>query len=197
MARVLPSVVMLDVHDAQVFDEFTHVWVRRRVEAGLSADGARRAVCEGRLAEILQRSHVGVLLAYREGRIAGYAWTSHQPLSAALDSPSLSIDDLFVLHEARGSGIGRALLAASASAAQRQGVEQVSCSVPTQARDTNRALARLGFAATFTRRVAPTNGLLRRLRWQDQPGAVDQVLLQRRRRVLRARTLADGAAAAH
>ncbi|WP_168581599.1 GNAT family N-acetyltransferase [Gephyromycinifex aptenodytis] len=196
MARGLPSVVPLEPEDPEAFSHFAQIWVSRRVASGLSAEGARRAVADGRLAEVAFRDHVIVLLAYHNGEYAGYAWTTKQPWSANLDAPSMSIDDLFVLPEYRGNGVGRSLLAAAASTAQRGGVEQITCSVPSQARDANRALARLGFAAAYTRRVAPTNGLLRRLRGPEQHGTIDQVLIQRRRRLSRSRALAEGSALA-
>lgn len=195
MAHGLPSVVPLRPEDPDAFAHFTEIWVSRRVDSGLSAQGARRAVSDGRLAEMVFRDHVSVLLAYHCGRHVGYAWTSRQVLSAHLDAPSLSIDDLFVVPDSRDVGIGRALLAAAASEAQRDGVEQITCSVPSQARDSNRALARLGFAATYTRRVAPVSGLLRRLRGPQQHGTADQALIQRRRRMLQFRTDVQGAVA--
>lgn len=196
MARGMATVVPLRPEDPDAFAHFAEIWVSRRVDSGLSAEGARRAVSDGRLAEMVFRDHVSVLLAYHCGRHVGYAWTSRQVLSAHLDAPSLSIDDLFVLPESRGVGIGRALLTASASEAQREGVEQITCSVPSQARDSNRALARLGFAATYTRRVSPASGLLRRLRGSEQHGTVDLALIQRRRRMLKFRADAQGAVAA-
>lgn len=192
MVRGLPSVVPLRPEDPDTFTHFAEIWVSRRLDAGLSAQEARRSVSDGRLAKMVFRDHVHVLLAYHCGRPVGYAWTSRQMLSAHLDAPSLSIDDLFVLPESRYAGIGRALLAAAASEAQRDGVEQITCSVPSQARDSNRALARLGFAAAYTRRVAPASGLLRRLRGPQQHGTADRALIARRRRMLQFRSDAQG-----
>lgn len=194
MARVQPSVIPLD-HD--LLEEFADVWVERRHRAGLSREGARRAVAEGRLAEAVFSPHVTVLLALVDRRVAGYAWTARQPLTTQFDTSSLAIEDLYVVPDARGGGVARALLTAAAGLAHRLGLDQVTCSVPTTARDANRTLARMGFAAAYTRRAAATGPLLRRLRGSETPVAVDQVLLQRRRRIQRAKADPDAPVAAH
>lgn len=159
------------------------MWVERRGEGGHSRESARRAVDEGRFAEAVTRDYVTMLAAVLDGRVVGYVWASSLPLTAQLDVPSLGIEDLYVLPEARGQGVGRCLLTAVAGLAQKRGVDHVGCALPTQAKDANRTLARLGFAAVVTRRVAPTSTLLRRLRGPEvRPGHVDQLLVQRRRR---------------
>lgn len=194
MARIQPSVVPLD---RAFLDDFAGVWVERRSDAGLSREGARRAVHEGRLAEAVLSPHVTVLLAVLDGHIAGYAWTARQPVTTQLDTASLAIEDLYVVPGHRGGGVARALLTAAATLAHRQGLDQVTCSVPSTARDANRTLARMGFATAYTRRVAPTGPLLRRLRGAEAVVAVDQVLLQRRRRLLRAKADSGHPIAAH
>jgi len=159
------------------------MWVERRGEGGHSRESARRAVDAGRFAEAVTRDYVTMLAAVLDGRVVGYVWASSLPLTAQLDVPSLGIEDLYVLPEARGQGVGRCLLTAVAGLAQKRGVDHVGCALPTQAKDANRTLARLGFAAVVTRRVAQTSTLLRRLRGPEvRPGHVDQLLVQRRRR---------------
>lgn len=180
MPRVHPSVVPLS--DADV-DVAGGLWIARRVEMGLSADSARRAVDENRFREAVLRDYVTVLLAVVDGRVVGYVWMTSHPVTAQLDVPSLGIEDLYVVPEFRDLGVGKTLLTAAVTCAHKRGIEHVSSAVPTSAKQTHRALARLGFAATVTRRVAQTSGLMRRLRGpESRTAGVDQLLLQRRRR---------------
>ncbi|GMA39448.1 hypothetical protein GCM10025883_14930 [Mobilicoccus caccae] len=181
-------------------DDIGHVaelWVERRAEFVHSRDGARRAVDEGRFAEAISREYATVLMAVVDGEIAGYAWVSAQPMSAHLDVSCLNIEDVYVVPAVRGQGVGRMLLTAVATYAHKRGVDHVGCSLLTQAKDANRSMARLGFAAVVTRRVAQTGSLMRRLRGPEPRGGVDQLLLQRRRRAQQSRAAAVEVLAAH
>ncbi|MDO5629063.1 MAG: GNAT family N-acetyltransferase [Mobilicoccus sp.] len=185
MPRVHPSVVPMS--DADV-DDVAVLWIARRVEMGYAADSARRAVEESRFREAVLRDYVTVLLAVVDGQVVGYVWLTSHPMTAQLDVPSLGIEDTYVVPEFRDMGVGKTLLTAAATSAHKRGIEHVSSAVPTSAKDTHRALARLGFAATVTRRVAQTHALMRRLRGpESRAGGVDQLLLQRRRRAQRQR----------
>lgn len=168
----------------ELFDDFSEVWVQRRVDAGLSRDAALRDVRTGRLHEAVDHDEVVVLVALEEHAVVGYAWITDRPLSTLLDSPPVTVEEVFVLPARRHRGSARALLAAAATHAQRMGSEQLVTIVPAQAKDTQRALARLGFAPAITARVASTSAVLRRLRGGDP--RYDNVLLHRRRS-LRAR----------
>lgn len=185
MVRLQPSVVPMSADDVCTVGQ---MWVQRRTEIGPSAESARRAVEEGRFAEAVGREHTVVLMAVLDGAPAGYVWLSLQPMAAQFDLPTLAIEDLYVLTEVRGQGVARALLTSTAAYAQKRGVDHIGCALPTQAKDSHRSLARLGFAAVVTRRVAQTGPLLRRLRGSEsRSGGVDQLLLQRRRRAQRSR----------
>lgn len=174
------------------------MWIARRGEEGHSTEAARRAVEEGRFAEALTRDYVTLLTAVLDGRVVGYVWLTTSPLSAHLDVPSLGIEDVYVVPEARGQGVARCLLTAVAGLAQKRGVDHVGCALPTQAKDAHRTLARLGFAAVVTRRMAQTSTLLRRLRGPEaRPANVDQLLLQRRRRAQQRRQAPAEPVAAH
>lgn len=178
MARRQVSVTMFS---DELFDELAEVWVARRAEIGLSAAQARRAIADGRLLRTLRRQDVDVFLAVDDAVVVGYAWVTGQSLSTLLDTPSVSVEELYVVPEHRAHGVAKALLTACAAHARRVGAEQVVCAVPTRAREANRTLARLGFAPSITRRVAPTALLLRRLRGGEAPQAEATVLHRRRR----------------
>lgn len=185
MPRVHPSVVPLSEDDLEVA---AALWVARRTEAGHAGEGARRAVDEGRFREAIRRDYVTVLLAVLDGRVVGYVWLTSHPMSAQFDVPALAIEDMYVVPEARRQGVGRALLTATATCANKRGIDHVAAAAPAAAKDTHRSLARLGFAATVTRRVAQTHLLLRRVRGPEpRLAGVDQLLLQRRRRAQRTR----------
>ena len=174
------------------------MWIARRGEDGHSTDAARRAVEEGRFAQAVTREDVTLLTAVLDGRVVGYVWITALPMTAHLDVPSLGVEDLYVVPEVRGQGVGRALLTAVAGLAQKRGVDHIGCALPAQAKDAHRTLARLGFAAVVTRRVAQTTTLLRRLRGPEaRPGNVDQLLLQRRRRAQQRRQAPVEPVAAH
>lgn len=172
---------------------FADLWVERRKDAGLSGEAAQRAVVEGRLERAAHREGVTVLLALLGDEAIGYAWVRDQASSIMLDTPSLAIEELFVLPAHRRSGVARSLLLAVGARAQRCGAEHVVTSVPTHAREANRTFARLGFAPAVTRRIAPTSLLMRRLRGAE--ASPMENLMQHRRRSLRARLRRDDAAA--
>lgn len=193
MRRVQPSIVPMSADD---LDLVADMWVERRAEASGARESARRAVHEGRFRQAVTRDYVTMLLAVVEGRVAGYAWLSSEPMNAQIDIPSLGIDDLYVTPEWRGLGVGRALIAAAVTCAHKRGVDHVACDLPIQSKDANRAMARLGFAGVLTRRVGQTSTLMRRLRGPESRGAnIDQLLLQRRRRAMRSRPLLGSVAA--
>jgi len=61
-----------------------------------------------------------VLLAELDGRPVGYA-AYFETYSTFLARPTLYLEDIFVLEEARGRGVGRALMGALAREAVRRG----------------------------------------------------------------------------
>lgn len=173
-------------------EAFAHLWIERRHDAGLSREAAQRAVLEGRLERAAHREGVTVFLAVAAGEAVGYAWVYDQATSIMLDTPSLAVEELFVLPAYRRRGVARSLLLAVGARAQRCGAEHVTTSVPTHAREANRTFARLGFAPAVTRRIAPTSLLMRRLRGGD--ASPMENLMLHRRRSLRARLQRDAAA---
>ena len=140
-----------------------------------------RIASEQRIAVALARDDVRALLAVVDDRPVGYVVLSQRPMSFLIDSPCVSIEQIFVTQEARRSGAARALVNAAAQYADRLGAEQIASTVPAQGREANRFFARLGFTSYVVRRVTTTSALRRRLAAGEHshPG-VDLVLQQRR-----------------
>lgn len=184
--------VTVETLTQDLFDPFSHLWIERREDSGLSREAAQRAIVDGRLARAVQREGVVVFIARLDGVAVGYAWVYDQATSVLLDTPSLAIEEIFVLPQWRRRGVAHSLLLAVGGHAQRCGAEHIMSSVPTHARDANRTFARLGFAPQTTRRVAPTSLLMRRLRG-GQSSPLENLMLNRRRS-LRARVRRESAA---
>ncbi len=68
------------------------------------------------------------LLAELAGRVVGYA-VFFETYSTFLASPTLYLEDIFVLPDARGEGVGRALLRACAEEAVHRGCERMEWQV--------------------------------------------------------------------
>jgi len=165
--------------------DFTALCTAAHLEA--SGDGAARvspktrAASEARITVVLARDDVRALLAVVDDRPVGYVVLSQRPMSFLIDSPCVSIEQIFVVQEARRSGAARALVNAAAQYADQLGAEQIASTVPAQGREANRFFARLGFSSYVVRRVTTTSALRRRLAaGQESHPAVDQVLQRRR-----------------
>jgi len=96
-------------------------------------------------ARFVEPSDDGLLLRAREdgGPILGYAclyWT-FSSLDAA---ESVLMNDLFVVEDARGRGVGRALLEASAAVARERGAPQLEWSTAPDNRTAQRLYDRTG-----------------------------------------------------
>lgn len=94
-------------------------------------------------------------------QILGMAIFAVDAAGELLDVPALRVSHLVVGERHRRRGAGRALVAAAASYAEELGVDHVTIGAAPTARESNRFLARLGFAPVTVRRVAPL-ALLRR-----------------------------------
>jgi GNAT superfamily N-acetyltransferase len=165
--------------------DFTALCTAAHLEA--SGDGAARVspetrvASEARITAALARDDVRALLAVVDDRPVGYVVLSQRPMSFLIDSPCVSIEQIFVAQEARRSGAARALVNAAAQYADQLGAEQIASTVPAQGREANRFFARLGFSSYVVRRVTTTSALRRRLAaGQESHRAVDQVLQRRR-----------------
>src|SRR5680860_1521995 len=135
----------------------------------IGATPAARPVSKERVATALARDGVRAYLASSEGEPVGYVVLVRSQLSFMSEASCVSIDQIFVVPEAR-----------------RGGAAQIACSVPAQGRDANHFLARLGFSPDVVRRATTTSALRRKLATGDEAHPALDRLLQRRRS-LRAR----------
>jgi GNAT superfamily N-acetyltransferase len=165
--------------------DFTALCTAAHLEA--SGDGAARVspetrvASEERIAVALARDDVRALLAVVDDRPVGYVVLSQRPMSFLIDSPCVSIEQIFVAQEARRSGAARALVIAAAQYADQLGAEQIASTVPAQGREANRFFARLGFSSYVVRRVTTTSALRRRLAAGEESHPAVDLVLQRRR----------------
>ena len=165
---------------------FTELWMCSRVEAGVSPEVAARAASEGRVAAALSREDVRAYVAMADGRAVGFAVAATSPFSALTEAPCVTIDQLYVVPEARKHGVARQLMGAVTVYADSRGCEQIGCNVPAQHREANRFFARLGFSSQVVRRITTVAALRRRLGADEQRTHSLEALLHRRRS-LRAR----------
>ena len=166
--------------------DFTDLLATALLETG--ATPLPRTVSKERVAVALARDDVHAYIASTEGQPVGYVVLIRSPLLFMSEASCVSIDQIFVVPEARRSGAARALLSVAATYADRVGADQIACSVPAQGREAHRFLARLGFAPDVVRRATTTSALRRKLATGDEPHPALDLLLQRRRS-LRARAI--------
>jgi GNAT superfamily N-acetyltransferase len=169
---------------------FTELWMSSRVEAGVSPEVAARAASEGRVAAALTREDVRAYVAMADGRPVGFAVAATSPFSALTEAPCVTIDQLYVVPEARKHGVAKQLMGAVSLYADSRGCDQIGCNVPAQDRDANRFFARLGFSSQVVRRITTVAALRRRLGADEQRQHTLDALLHRRRS-LRARAAAS------
>jgi GNAT superfamily N-acetyltransferase len=175
-------------------DDVLALWAEGREEVtrlGRASPTAEQVA--PRLAMALDRGEVEVLLASWEGRPSGFVILRSTSLTFMMDSPSLSIDQLYVLPDARRHGVARAMLTQVAARAERQGADQIVSTVTPWARDTHRFFARLGFSPLAVRRAVAPPTLRRRLAGESRRGTLEDLLS--RRRSLRARACREPDAA--
>ena len=88
------------------------------------------------------------------------------------------ITDFYVRPEARGRGIGRALLSALIDPARANGLDHVSLEVLVRNADARRLYERLGFAAVDLFMVAPLGALAERLGSEERPRSFGSLHVQ-------------------
>lgn len=117
--------------------------------------------------------------------VVGMALFTVMNSSTLLDVPTIQVSHLYVAGGHRRRGVGRCLISAAAAYADENGVDQVMASVTPGLRDANRFYARLGFAPTVVRRVAPLAVLRRQLATDEaRPAMLRRELRLRRGAIL-------------
>jgi ribosomal protein S18 acetylase RimI-like enzyme len=123
-----------------------------------------------------------VLVAVEEehSRLVGFAVLLEELVGVLAPTTTLYISHLLVAPNYRRRGAGRALLTGAVRHAEDRDIDHVVVGVQAAARDTNRYLARLGFAPLVVRRIASVQALRRSLGIVD---SIDRAALRRRRSV--------------
>jgi GNAT superfamily N-acetyltransferase len=97
-----------------------------------------------------------LVIAQYDDEPAGAVFLRATTMSPINLEPTVQTLSLQVLPSARRKGVGRALMEAAVTFADELGVGHVMTAAASTSRDGNRFLARLGFGAQATLRVAPT-----------------------------------------
>jgi GNAT superfamily N-acetyltransferase len=175
--------------EVQDVDDLLLMWARAREDLSRTVrnlSGTSVEQVRPRLHEALDSASVGVLIAYCDDAPAGYVVVAVGPVNPLFDGVSLHVEHMYVAPEFRRRGVARALLTKVTAVAETSGCEQVIANVTPQSRDTQRFLARLGFAPLAVRRVVPTAALRRRLSGQTGRGGLEDLLSRRRSQRARA-----------
>lgn len=142
-----------------------------------------RAALHARYADMLADPGRQVILAVDDGnQVMGMAVLAGTSLGGLLDVDALHVSHAVVAPHHRRRGAGRALVAAATAYAEEHGFDQLVVSVPPTAREANRFYARLGFAPSVVRRVAPVAVIRRSLGTAERSHPTDHLA---RRRTLR------------
>ncbi|CCH79234.1 conserved hypothetical protein [Nostocoides japonicum T1-X7] len=180
MSRAPIVVSAVEPDDA---DCLVGLWLASRVEQGASLDAASRHAADGRVTSALRRPETRAFVAKRDEVPLGFVILSERMFGLS-DASDVSIDQLYVVKDARRQGVARQLLATAIAHAERAGSERIVSHVPAQDREANRFFARLGFGSSVIRRVTTTGALRRKILGGADVSPFDSVL--RRRRTLRA-----------
>jgi len=151
--------------------------------SGMPLNDKRPEHLAERLTEVLRTDRVLLVAADEAGHVQGLLAAAFDNVGAIDLTPVLHVTHLLVNPECRRRGIARSLLAAGVHMAEERGVEQVVVTAMSGARESNRYLARLGFAPLVVHRIAPTTTLRRSLGMTD---GVGRVAVLRRTRLIRA-----------
>lgn len=176
--------VLLDM-----WTELRHHGVRRN--ASPSSDQLLAEVAH-RYVETIADTSCRLVVATGGGDVVGMALFTVVSSSTLLDVPTVQVSHMYVCNGNRRSGVGKSLIAAAAAYADERGVDQVMASVTPGLRDANRFYARLGFAPTVVRRVAPMAVLRRQLAAEEaRPNVLRRELRLRRGALLGAAKVAE------
>ena len=117
---------------ADDLDALLVLWAQARAEmvaAGRHVPVVPADAVRARLVDVLSDRRLDVLLAVQDDEALGFALVRTAGLNPLVTMPVLQVDQLFVASTARRRGVGKALVAAAAAAADRAGVDQVVCNI--------------------------------------------------------------------
>jgi GNAT superfamily N-acetyltransferase len=100
-----------------------------------------------------------LVVAQVEGAVVGAALLTRSAPTPLHADDTVKVNHLQVLDEARKHGVGRALMVAAVEWAEDKGATTIMASAPSQSRDANRFLARLGLGSLATLRIASVASL--------------------------------------
>ncbi len=136
-----------------------------------------------RFSALIASARRTVLTAFDEAdQLVGFVVVLEDEVAPIDPTPVLQVGRLMLGAGAQQEAIGRSLLAAVVRLADEREIDHVVATATYQSRDSNRYLARLGFAPVAIRRIASTSGLRRSLGVGDVPDRVEA-----RRRLLAGR----------
>lgn len=177
----------LEIRDARPEDlgELLALWAHDRRGSGDDTtprplDEATRA-----LAQIAADADERLLVGFVDDRLVASLHLRRAPLSPLHTETAVHTSYLHVHPDHRRRGYARALLDTAVSWAEEKDVSHITAITTSNARDTNRFLARLGLGTAATIRIASTTTMRRKLtpeviRSQDARRQLGRVLAQRR-----------------
>lgn len=136
---------------------------------------------EDRLRAAIDHADMKVVVACADGQLAGMAVfraVQPDPLSGVR---VLQMSNVIVAPGFRRRGVGHALIAAAADAAEDLQLEHVGVGVYPSLRDVSRFYARMGFAQVMLQRVVPVAVLRRRLGTEPAVARVEELVRRRTR----------------
>jgi predicted N-acetyltransferase YhbS len=133
-----------------------------RAEHKLSVESAAEHL-QTRFDDPLHHVLVATDTAQPEAPVVGVVVARFEDAGLIVPTPVLAVGRLAVAPRLRRRGIGRALLTACIELSESAGVQYLQSVSHPSARDANRYLARVGFAAIATRRMAPVPTVRRAL----------------------------------
>ena len=183
------SRVSVRVRPAVVSDVPALVELTRSVDLTSGTFSGRALLDDGvehlteRLSQIIAAGERTLLVAADDaGRLVGLLVVRRDEIGAIDLTPVLHVSHLMVAPDQRRRGVARSLLIALVHLAEEQGVDRVLATAAAGSRDSNRYLARLGFAPLVLHRLAPVSVLRRSLGLSEAP---ERMAVLRRARVLR------------
>src|SRR5207302_6969493 len=114
------------------------------------------------------------LIAERDGRAVGFVFC----VLGDTGRQTAHVTDIYVRPEARGRGIGQALLAEIIEPARAAGFDHASLEVLLRNADARRLYERLGFAPVDMFMVAPIGALAERLGGEERPPSFGSLHVQ-------------------